>query len=66
MGRWDKRLIDQACAVPIKVIFFFFAHENFKKTASKVAHNLPKCFFFTNANWPKSGPNPAQISIPVP
>ena len=35
----------------------FFAHENMKKPASKVAHNRPKFVFFSNANRSKSSPN---------
>ena len=38
----------------------FFAHENMKKTPSKVAHNLPKFSVLP------TGPKPAQISISVP
>ena len=42
--------------------FLFFAHENMKKPASKAAHNRPPIFFSVMP----TGPNPAQISIPVP
>ena len=41
---------------------FFFAHEDMKKPASKVAHNRSKCFFSVMP----TGPNSAQISITVP
>ena len=47
----------------IFIIFKIFAHENMKKPASKVAHNRPKCFFFSVM---PTDPNPAQISIHVP
>ena len=40
----------------------YFAHENMKKLASKVAHNQPT-FFFSNANQPKSSPNLNCCSI---
>jgi len=45
-----------------KKLTCFFAPENMKKTPSKVAHNQPKPFFSVLP----IGPNPAQISIPVP
>ena len=44
------------------MFLFFFAHENMKKPASKVAYNRPKFVFSVMP----TGPNPAQISIPVP
>ena len=37
------------------MFLIFFAHENMKKLASKVAHNQPN--FFSNANRSKSSPN---------
>ena len=40
----------------------FFAPENMKKPYSKVTHNRPRPFFSVLP----IGPNPAQISIPVP
>ena len=42
--------------------FSFFAHENMKKTASKVVHNQHNFFFSVML----TGPNPAQFSVPVP
>ena len=39
-----------------------FAPENMKNPPSKVAHNRPRPFFSVLP----IGPNPAQISIPVP
>ena len=36
------------------LIFDFFAHENMKKPASKIAHNWLKSFVFINANRSKS------------
>ena len=41
---------------------FFFAHENMKKTASKVANNQPN-FFFSIANRPKINTNLIFCSI---
>ena len=46
----------------LKGLKLFFAPENMKKTPSKVAHNWPRPFFSVLP----TGPNPAQISIPVP
>ena len=43
-------------------ITFFFAAENMKKPASKVAHNQPKCFFPVLPTGPKS----AQITFYIP
>ena len=43
----------------------FFAHENMKKTPSKVAHNWPKIYFFSIANHPKTGPNLNFCSIKI-
>ena len=37
-----------------------------KKPPTKVANKRSRPFFFSTANQPKSSPNPAQISIPVP
>ena len=60
-----KNIVDGENIFGIEWSWFFkknFAHENMKKTASKVAHNRPKCFFSVMP----TGPNPVQISIPVP
>ena len=45
------------------LFYFIFAPQNMKKPTSKVAHNGPKWFFFSVL---PIGPNPVQISIPVP
>ena len=42
----------------------YFAHENMKKTLSKVAHNWPN-FFFSIANRPKTSPNLNFCSIKI-
>ena len=42
-----------------------FAHENMKKTFSKVAHGRPKLFFSVNVNRPKSSPNLHFCSIKI-
>ena len=39
----------QLSSADTTMFLLFFAHENLKKTASKVAHIPPKCFF-SNAN----------------
>ena len=41
-----------------KRIKLFFVHKNFKKRASKVAHNQPKPFYFTVQSSPDHSPLP--------
>ena len=49
----------------LKKNLHFFAHENMKKTLSKVAHNRPQ-IFFSIANRPKTSPNLRYFSQKSP
>ena len=44
---------------------FFLPMKTWKNPPSKVAHNRPKFYFFSNANRPKSSPNLNSCSIKI-
>ena len=68
IGKKNKQLHFMKLFSAVTIMFFkkksniFFDPENMKEPPSKVAHNRPRAFFSVLP----LGPNPSQISIPVP
>ena len=47
----------QPFSADLQYFYLFSVHENLIKTFSKVAHNQPQFFLFSNANQPESSPH---------